>query len=139
MNNCLTLLWYTKKGPFGPVFIFRNKASLASEASNAHVSRAPAGSSNAREGSVGQIKDATTVVRAVVCDFDHDTAAIALVGHSHLRAEWQASMGGSEAVSIEAFTTGRTLSVKAISHAVPTAGAAGRIGFGLLRRKRDEQ
>jgi hypothetical protein len=46
-------------------------------------------------------------------------------------------MGGSEAVSIEALTTGRTLAFKLSS--IPTAGATGRIGMGFLGSKGNEQ
>ena len=124
-------LLYMEKGLAAPSCVLKPARPLL-EASNAHVSRAPAGGGNARERSVGQIQDAATVMRTVVCDLDHDTAAIALVGHPHASAKWKGAMGSGEAVSIEALTTGSTLSVKAISHAIPTAGATSRIGFGLL-------
>ena len=46
-------------------------------------------------------------------------------------------MGSSEAVGIEALTTGRALALELSS--VPTAGATGRIGFGFLGSKGNEQ
>ena len=131
-------LLYMEKGLAAPSCVLKPARPLL-EASNAHVSRAPAGGSNARERSVGQIQDATTVVRTVVCDAYHDAAAIALVGHPHASAEGKGAMGSSEAVSIEALTTGSTLSVKAITHSIPTAGSTSRIGFGLLVGEGNEQ
>ncbi len=128
-----------EKGPLGPAVIFLYKASLASEASNANVSRAPAGSSNAREGAVGQIKDATTVVRAVVCDADHHAFPIVLIGHSHLGAKGKVTMGGSEAVGIEALATGRTLAVKAISHLIPLGSSALNRSLSFLGAEGDKQ
>ena len=127
-----------EKGPFGPIARLK-PAGSRSKASNANVSRAPAGGGNARKGAVGQIQDAATVMRTVVCDLDNDAAAIALVGHPHASAEGKGAMGSSEAVSIEALTTGSTLSVKAITHSIPTAGATSRIGFGLLVGEGNEQ
>ena len=127
-----------EKGLAAPSCVLKPARPLL-EASNAHVSRAPACGGNAREGAVGQIKDATTVVWSVVCDAYHDAAAIALVGHPHASAEGKGTMGSSEAVSIEALTTGRTLSVKAIPHPIPGGIAALNRSFGLLVGEGDKQ
>ena len=112
-----------EKGLTAPSCVLK-PARPSLEPSNAHVSRAPAGSSNARESAVGQIKDATTVVRAVVCDADHHAFPIVLIGHPHASAKGKVTMGGSEAVGIEALATGRALAVKAISHPIPRGGSA---------------
>jgi hypothetical protein len=48
-------------------------------------------------------------------------------------------MGGSEAVSIEALTTGRALSVKTISHPIPGGIATLNRSFGFLGGEGNEQ
>ena len=128
-----------RKGPCGPSFTFRNKASFASEPGNANVSRAPASGGNAREGAVGQIKDAATVVRAVVRNFDHHAFPIVLIGHSHPSAEGKIAMGSSEAVSIEALATGRTPSIEAVANSIPRGSSALNRSLGFLRAEGNEQ
>ena len=127
-----------KRGFSAPSCVLK-PARPSLEPSNAHVSRAPAGSSNAREGAVGQVKDATTVVRAVVCDLDHHAFPIVLIGHAHLGAKGKGAMGGSEAVGIKACATGRTLAVKAITNAIPRGSSALNRSLGFLGAERNEQ
>ena len=127
-----------EKGLAAPSCVLKPARPLL-EASNAHVSRAPASGSNAREGAVGQIKDATTVVRAVVCDADHHAFPIVLIGHSHLGAKGKIAMGSSEAVSIETLATGRTPSIEAVANSIPRGSSALNRSLGFLRAEGNEQ
>jgi len=127
-----------KKGLAAPACVLKPARPL-SEASNAHVSRAPASGSNAREGAVGQVKNATTVVRAVVCDFDHHAFPIVLIGHPHASAKGKGAMGGSKAIGIKACATGRALAVKAISHPVPRGSSALNRSLSFLGAEGDKQ
>lgn len=81
--------------------------------------RATANTGYFGKGTVGQVQDATAIVRASVVDPDGHSLAIGWIDHSNSGAEREVTMGSSEAIGIEALSIGSALPIEAISIAIP--------------------
>jgi len=94
------------------------------KARKADAGNALAGGSNAREASVGQIKDASARVWAAIINCHHYGLAIVTILHLHFGAHRKRGVGGSETVGIEASAAGSGLAVIAIANAIVTGLSA---------------
>ena len=94
------------------------------KARKADAGYALAWGSNAREASVGQIKDAPARVWAAIIDGHHNGFAIVTILHLHFGAHGKRGVGGSETVGIEASAAGSGLAVIAIANAIVTGLSA---------------
>ena len=92
---------------------------MPSGTSNTHLRCATAHTGYFGEGAVGQVQNATTMVRAPVVDSDDHSLAVGWIDHSNFGAEREVAMGSSEAMSVEAFSIGGSLPVEAVSNAIP--------------------
>ena len=86
---------------------------------NTHLRRATANAGYFGKGAIGQIKNATAIVRSPVIDSDSHSLAIGWINHFDFGAEREVTMGSSEAMSIETFSIGSSLPIEAISNAIP--------------------
>ena len=93
--------------------------SLLSGTGNAHLRCAAAHAGYFGKGTVGQVQNATAIIRASVVDSDGHSLAVGWIDHSNFGAEREVTMGSGEAMSIEAFSIGSSLSIEAISNAIP--------------------
>ena len=108
-----------KKGRLSPPFTHLCLPSLPLGTSNAHLRCAAAHAGYFSKGAVGQIKNATAIVRAPIVDSDGHSLAVGWIDHFNFGAKGKVAMGSSEAMSIEAFPIGSSLPIEAISVAIP--------------------
>ena len=102
----------------------RSKVFHGLEARKANAGNALAGGSNAREASVGQIKDAPAKVWPTIIDGHHNGLAIVTILYLHPCPKRKVWMCSGETISVEASAAGSGLAVIVVTNSIVTGVSA---------------